>query len=311
MAASIVVSGEETSFLMPLISALEYNNYCNPKPSSTTQWGKVLVMDAPIKDIDVMLAHICANIAYEGYRNYTLMAGNEGGAMIAAFLAAKYTPREIIQLRATEGFNPIALIEDGQKLTGKLSVFHKRKQGADHKGLRFRDALNALLRKKIGGVPETPVTFGELARQAEPIHLLIKALDSTVNKPIVLSHLDYPNMSVADAVLASCAVQPYIRGFEYTADDGTTHEFYSCSLIESLPLGDAKTFYTVKLKIADQFFLRLLGYGFSDTVNKVADPNKVGDYAHTIAAYRAKPVIPPDCVPYVKLYNGQPVVSKP
>ncbi|MFA5091414.1 MAG: hypothetical protein WC483_02175 [Candidatus Paceibacterota bacterium] len=281
----------ETKNVFPgdLIPAGELSRRLGPSPSKPTP-GRFLIMDYPIKSIDRFIANACTHMAFANYVNFGFTVANEGAAVVAALLAAGYTPREIYELRASGKFIPIDLIEAKTKITGR---FHVQKKGADHKGLRFREAVDRLIREKIGagpGVdPLTPVSFAELAI-TRPVAFYITALDLTTGAVVTLSRDTHPTMAVADAVLASCAVQPYLRNLTFTDAVGP-HLYAACSNIATLPFLTAQG--KAKEKRIPNFDSLAIGYGCSSTANEAGVKNASGTATQkALQAQRAQAVVP-------------------
>jgi hypothetical protein len=305
-----MAAATELTYLAPYLTAVELAQYNNPKKASTALWGKMMILDAPIKDIDRLMAKILADVWHNQYRNYSVVLGNEGGALIGALLVAGYSPQEIIALRASGELDPITLIEGGQVLTGKMSLFHKRTGGADHKGKRFRDKVNELLRAKLAGSSDDPVRFGELmtvnsSRGTGLLSFGVKVFDSVSGMPIVISGATHPTMPVADAILSSCAVVPYISGFAYTDAGGVEHTYWSCSGISNLPIVEVMSTYKA-LRAAHSINAALesllVGYGYSGTTTLVGD--EVGaTYASVATTVRPVALVPSQYVPFIRMYG--------
>jgi len=218
---------EITSFWEKHISAEDVKRI---KSNIGGQHGRALVVDFPIKSFDKYLARILSALQC-GRCGY--IVGNEGGAVLAALYAAGYTGGEIFELREKEIFNPIYLIEGKKRLPDKL---HIRKHDADHKGHRFRDALDKIIRQHVGGDARHPVTFAELRNSGKTVPLYITAMDK--DAIVTFSAETHPDISVAEAVLASCAVQPYIGYVEIQG-----RHYVSCSEKVSLPLQQAQAVF--------------------------------------------------------------------
>lgn len=260
------------------------------KPPGKPLFGRWMVLDYPIKAIDKYIANVCPRMNWANYQNPAAYIANEGAAALAVLFAAGYTPLEVFQLRATGKFDPVNLIEGQTKITGRM---HIQKRGADHKGLHFRDAIDRLIREKIGesvGIdPITPVTFAEF-HQKRAVGLYITALDVSTASVITLSFASHPNMVVADAVLASCAVQPYIRSVIFK-EEKTEHVYMSCSNIYTFP-------YSVAVGIAKEQHIPaveslIVGYGCAETANEAGVKNATGSVlVKAILSKRAAAIIP-------------------
>lgn len=260
------------------------------KPPGPIASGRIMMMDYPIKAIDKFIAVACARMNYNHYGGFALCVANEGAAVVAALLAAGYTPLDIIGLRSSGTFNPIELIEGNQKLPDKL---HIQKKGADHKGLHFRDHINELLRAKIPGDAKAMVTFTELHNaRAMPLH--ITALDISTAGIVPLSFSTFPMMPVADAVLASCAVQPYISQVVYKTPEGETHTFMACGQSQTLPFQTVgQLVHKLGMGPIAGLIPKIEGFGYLGTENPAGAKNASGSELYKVLlAQRAQAVFP-------------------
>lgn len=277
------------AFYEQYMDAGSVGRFSVPSPNKPVP-GLPLVLDYPIKEIDRFIVQACLRMNFSNYQKFTMIVANESGAIIAALLAAGYTPLEIAEMRSAGNFNPVDLIEAGQKLPDKL---HIQKKGADHKGLRLRDAINALLCTKLGlDDPKAVVTFEMLHNAGMHTALYITVLDTTAGAIVPLSFENFPAMAVADAVLASCAVQPYITAVTIKMDDGN-HSLMSCSNKQALPLCTAASLFKSK-NMTGNFQTLVVGYGCSHAVNEAGSKNATGTdlYKHLLST-RATVQIPP------------------
>lgn len=285
--------------------------------------GRVLVMDFPIKGLDRFIARTCLRLHRANYGHFGLAVANEGAAIVAALLAAGYTPLEIISLRVSGQLDVTTLIEGGQKLPDALHVNHK---GAAHKGHRLRDRIDELIRVKIGGDSSKPVTLAELRSAGTRLPLHITVLDLDLAAVVTLSHATHPTMAVADAVLASCAVQPYIGRVQVKLNPPTeassaagsaagtaagtktaaltasaasaataaavksgkskpvTYQFVSCSQTQSLPILTAQSLYSAS-SIVGNFINLLVGFGYNAATPSIADAAADQAMQRAAAAY--------------------------
>ena len=264
-----------------------------PKPTVKTERTHFpLVLDCPIEGIDKFIAGASSHLYSVRLGAPSYIVGNEGGALYGALLAVGYKPLEILSLRSEGLFDPTNLIEGKQILPDKL---HIRKNGADHKGHHFRDRVDELLREKTGGDPSSPVTFALMKTAGKRIPLYITVLDTATASIVTLSSITAPQMSVAEAVLASCAVQPYISsvspcggGTPFKVTTGTDlHEYISCSTKQSFPYAQAKALFTPAKKMT-----------FDDTMIGIIGSNAPGvsEMHQKILAERAAPVSSPKAV---------------
>jgi len=250
--------------------------------------GKVLCVDFPVKETDKFIAHALLRMHYENYGGFSLVVANEGAAIVGALLVAGYKFMEIIEMAASGRLDVTTLVEGGQKLPDLL---HKKKSGAMHKGHRLRDRINELLREKVPGDPSARVTFNELfvARRNK---LVITALDLAAGGVVPLSVDSFPSMPVADAVIASCAVQPYIAAVEFKDGEKKKFKFLACTQVQSLPLDTlAQEFKMAKASGALE--TALVGFGYKGTDNVAGSANATGDELYRVLlAQRAKAVVP-------------------
>lgn len=231
--------------------------------------GKILVLDYPFSFADRYIARVCIRLRYNNAARYCAIVANEFGAVIGALTAAGYTTDEIVNLRVNGVLDVIGLVENGQRLPDALHVSRK---GGAHKGFRFRDCIDSLIREKIGGDASSMVTFAELASAAKKTPLVITALNVDTGLIEGLSAKTYPNMPVATAVLASCAISGYIGRVEYT--NSSKHTFACGSVIQSLPMATARQFHAssgARLPFASM----IIGFGYmkpdTDTVRASAN----------------------------------------
>jgi predicted acylesterase/phospholipase RssA len=287
MASSTVATATTTTktFLLDYLTEAEITrNLATPTRAAVT--GKAAVFDCPIKSIDSFLAKACSLLNLANYGRFPLIVANEGGAILGALLAVGYTPIEILNLRSDGTFNPISLIEDGQVLPNAL---HITTSGAQHKGKRMREALDTLLRAKIGGRSSDDVTFADLTSSTRGSNFNVTALNITTGAVEVLGNETYPAMVVADAVLASCAVQPYIASLSYKDEAGTTHQLMACSVTQTLPAATALSMYSKFL--SGMAISNIVGYGWAGTASGVASTSGDPQYKY-LTTQRAAAAIP-------------------
>lgn len=291
--------------LLNYITLDEYALFAAPAAQSQSRWGKYLVFDAPIKNATKYMAKTMA-YSNDGFIAPCAVMGNEGGAIYGSLLACGYSAREIVGVWA-DGFDPIELIEGGQKLPSRI---HLRSGGAEHKGLRLRDALDVLYRKKLGLSDTAQMTFADLLARTH-VQFYVSVFDGAIRQPTIISAATHPQMPVADAVLATCAVQPYIRAFEWTApkknpsdksEKPLVHPYCSCSSVKTVPITDAMALYGT-LNVRSQFKERLRGYTCNETVNSMADAST--DIISGLNAIRAPPMpqIPPEFMSNVRIFQ--------
>jgi predicted acylesterase/phospholipase RssA len=141
-----------------------------------------------------------------GFR-FTSVAGSSAGAITATLIAANLSCEEIERaadegLRVVRGGFPFGL---GQLLLGLFpltskSIFSVRRLERWLEGL-----LCHHVRGESANNAKGPMTFEELHRATE-IELYVVALDLARRQPIVFHRRTTPSCSVAQAVLASCAI---------------------------------------------------------------------------------------------------------
>lgn len=261
--------------------------------------GRCFVMDYPIKSFERFVAKSCLLMNFARYDRPILSVANEGGAIVAALLATGYTPMEIVGIVGSGGLDVITLIEGNQILPDAL---HIKKKGADHKGLHLRDRINELIMTKLGGNTAELLTFESLRHAGKQSNLYITALDVTDAKIIPLGFETYPRMPVADAVLASCAIQPYIGAVSATAPDGTTHSFMACSAKQSFPFETASLLFKAR-KLSGNFPNLVVGYGYNGTDNEAGIKNASGTvFQKFMMSQRAMAVYPPAVARTVTLF---------
>lgn len=259
------------AFLAKFLTSAEivkFKGHAQPAPAA----GKILALDYPIKRVDEYFARACMFMNFMNYGGFDMIVANEVGAIVAALRAAGYSFQEIVGLRADETLDVINLIEGGQKLPQAL---HKRTKGADHKGMRLRDAIDKLLKVKVSGCENRLVTFLDLKNASSRFPFFITVLDLATAGVVALSAENFPGMAVADAVIASCAVQPYIAPIVYVGADGVKHEFYACGQAQSLPIQTAQQLFKAH-KCSGNFSTLIAGYGYKGTDNEAASAHASG-----------------------------------
>jgi predicted acylesterase/phospholipase RssA len=135
-----------------------------------------------------------------------------------------------------------------------------------------------------------------------PIH--ITAIDELTNSVVTLNARDYPNMPISDAVLASCAVQPYINRIEYEDKEKKIHKLFCCSPVHTLPLDVAEAEF-VKGKYTFILAKHVLGYGFAGQINEIAkktSKDSKNAYLETLNTIRPKSIIPQNYGSSIRLY---------
>ena len=287
-----------TQFIDQYLTAQELNDYQHPPAVTGIEAiGRALIFDYPIKGFIKYACRVFANLIGRGYKQHLMVVGNEAGAILAALLAVGYSPGEIIELLASGQLDVVDLVEGKTKIRGKS---HKQVHGADHKGHRLAERIEELAQAKLGFPGDREVLLVDLIKM--PLH--ITALDETTNAVVTLNKSTYPHMRLAEAVLASCAVQPYIYRVEYTGSEKVTHKFFSCSTVHSLPLDTAVEEYT-KLKLTAPLQKFLVAYGCKDMmadVTKKRSKDSKGAYQETIQNMRAKAIVGGTYSPNVRLY---------
>jgi predicted acylesterase/phospholipase RssA len=148
------------------------------------------------------------------------VAGASAGAITATLIAAGLDPAEI------EEQVPEALGRaDGNMLTRITRVVLGRSVALfDSEGLH--DWLETLLRNRTGRTG--PVTFRHLYESGPKIELYVVVMDLATATPTVFSRLTTPDVEVAGAVIASCAIPgafPAGRAvYLNAADEATVHQ---------------------------------------------------------------------------------------
>lgn len=219
-----------------------------------------MVLDYPIREFDKFVATVGLRMHHFNFAGFSFMVANEASSIYAVLYAAGYSAMEIIALRASGELDPVSLIEGKQKLPDAL---HVQKKGANHKGIRLRDKLNELLRRKIPGAPNAPVSLAELRQSGRRMNLHITVLSMATSEVVTLSASTHPAMPAADAALASCAVQPYIRVVSYKDPNKPETTLYgSCSNVLTFPAKIAEKLFK-DLKLSGNFSQQFEGYGHS------------------------------------------------
>jgi len=282
-----------------------------PPRVGTELHGYVLVLDSPIRDVEWFTAKVTAEILRVGYKHFSEVVANEGGAVIGSLIAAGYPIVEIATLIAEKKLDPVQLIEGKNTLQietvektkkGKLKLKRKVKgkkvqkiHSAQHKGFRFRNELKRLIAERA----KDAVTFKELYLHTR-IPLIIPVLDDQGNIQY-LSHETFPDMAVADAVLATCAVQPYIARVEYKTPEKALYKFYSCSPKKTIHTEIARERF-IKTKRDGTFPSKVVIYGVRNPDNELAGISKKTDYYHKLTQKRSADPPPVDCSLRVRLF---------
>jgi hypothetical protein len=276
------------SFVEEYMPANEITRY-STKPTGTPINGMYLILDHPIKALNKFIVNVCYRLHHGNYGHFRMSVANEGGAILAALLAAGYTPMEVVALFSTGVLDIVNLVEGGQKLPDAL---HMKKKGALHKGLRLRAKIDELMRAKIGGNPNEDVSFETLFNAGKRLPLYITVLDVTTAAIVPLGYDNHPRMAVADAVLASCAIQPYIGAVQYKDVDGSSHTFMSCSIKQSLPLQTAAQIFK-SVNATGNFQSLVVAFGSNGTENEAGVRGASGsDLYKYILSQRAQAVVP-------------------
>lgn len=129
------------------------------------------------------------------------VAGASAGAITAALVAAGMDPDSIEE--ATED-----ALKD-MRTKPWAGLWRLREEAGYFSLSKFRKWLNEVLALRVeqhcGKKPETEVTFEDLYR-ATDIELNIVAADLSLKRQIIFSHLETPNCTVAEAVIASSSI---------------------------------------------------------------------------------------------------------
>jgi predicted acylesterase/phospholipase RssA len=150
------------------------------------------------------LAYAGALSAVEARRIwFRSVAGSSAGALTAALIAAGFRSDEMC-LTAPVGLAKL-------RVNKVMWLWPLRASAAIFQTKRLHRWVELQLQRKVrefqGEEPEDPpVTFRELADRDDPIELNVVALDLATRQPFVFNQYTTPCCSVADAVLASCAI---------------------------------------------------------------------------------------------------------
>jgi len=156
--------------------------------------------------------------------------------------------------------------------------------------------MNKFLADKVLSEPKTRITFRALRRQ-KGCNLIITAMD--INGDVVqLSADTFPDMPVADAVLATCAVQPYIARVLYKDGNKMEHKLYSCSPKETLPVYIARERFIEGMrsgKYTGVFSAKVAIFGCKCANNELSSLSSKTDYYHLLTQKRQAARPPADC----------------
>jgi len=261
----------KTSVIEALLEGHDVQNLIAMKPGGTESANKILVLDGALWDVDKCLAKLYYVLKVTRLVRPKVIVMNEAAAIWGTLLAVGYGAEDLKKLRDEGTFDPLKLIMEKQVL-GKT---HTRTNGAEHKGFRMRDALDELLKAKLKR--ESSPTFSDV----KGARIYIQVLDSIGAEPVMLSADTFPTMKVADAVLASCAVQPYIGRVEFIEENfdekgktvKTVHNFYSASPKVTLPYDFAAAIATKEFHAPTAIYTYFLGVAPFSTENKVSMPH--------------------------------------
>lgn len=270
--------------------------------------GKALAFDCPVKDFITYAANTLLCLHMNNYSKPVSYMGNEGGAILAALLAAGLPPSKILDAIEYEGFSPLSLIEGDNPIEVKLKIKQNKKtkkikkkakvkgkkmskvHSAQHKGRRFSDVLDLLLESRLD-IPK--LTLGTLYNRTKvPLYITVMDEEGMI---IYLSWKNYPKMLISDAVRASCAVQPLVARVAYTDPNKGIYKFAAATPRSTLD-------YEMYLKALRQSHggvisldthkarESIVGFGWSDQVNAPEYISKKNDYYHKLNKNRASPV---------------------
>lgn len=288
------------NFVGQYLNVQEMNEFSNPRKAGIESQGRVLLFDYPVKRFTLFAVKALAHMVSLSFSRPAMLVGNEAGAVLTILLAAGYQPREILELLSTKKLDVLDLIEGKTKVKGSA---HKQVHGADHKGLRLAEKIQSLLREKLKAPEDRTVTLKDV-QDATKVPFFITALDDVSNGVVTLCARDYPNLPASSAVLASCAVQPYLNRVEYVDSEKKTHKLFCCSPVQTLPIAVAVAEYK-KLK-GDAFLKKhIFGYGFAGQINETAKKTSKDSktvYLETLNAVRPKTVIPSEYGSLIRMY---------
>jgi hypothetical protein len=283
-------------YLGQYLNVQELNNYNNPTPGGMEVVGRAIILDYPIKGFQAFACKVLAHMIHYDYRQHMMIVANEAGAILGLLLAAGYTQKELIPILASGRLDIIDLVEGKTKIKGKT---HKKVHGADHKGLRLAERLQQLLREKLKAPEGRTILLSDLK-----VPFYVTALDELTSSVITLCAEKYPDMSATDAVMASCAVQPYINRVEYTDKEKKVHKLFCCSPVHTLPI-DVVEAECLKRNVNLVTGKHLLGFGYAGQINEIAkktSKDSKNAYLETLNMVRPKTVIPSQYAAYIRLY---------
>ena len=196
-----------------------------------------IIFDAPIYQGRDLFANVLVEMTVNRWKNPKFIVGNEMGAVLALFVALGMNAEEIFNNWSNGLFDPDTLLFGKRRLHRSLGFLHPLKAGALHKGARLSKAIDDLLRSKYELGKKARMTLAELNGKTH-VSLHINAYSVTKNDGVLLSHENYPEMPVSEAIMCSLARFPILKVREWRKE-----VFIARSTSMPIPLVEIKTVY--------------------------------------------------------------------
>jgi hypothetical protein len=155
------------------------------------------------------------------------VAGASAGAITATLVAAGLSPNEM------EDATDAALRHVQTGIWAGFRRLHNLTGYFPARGLHawLDDLLRQQVQRSTGIPSDTGVTFRQLFT-ATRIELTVVAADLSERRQIVFSHLETPNCSVADAVIASCSIPFAFQSRLLQVSDRNNGEVYHHTIVD-------------------------------------------------------------------------------
>jgi len=198
------------------------------------------VLNAPIYQIRDLFAHYCAFAQHNKSDKPDMIFATEGGTVLGVLIAIGLTPEQILSRWADGVFDVDHLLFGKRRLPRWMKWAHPKTDGAFHKGERFVKALDELLHDKYFSDEKVGI-FGKKHRvtmqdlfSRTNTRLAIGVYSLKTNTPVIIDHTTYPNMPVAEAVMASMAAWPIFTVREWEKEKFVSHSDDPLSMNEIL-----------------------------------------------------------------------------
>lgn len=169
------------------------------------------------------------------------VAGTSAGAIVAALIAAGYTPAELERVAVTQEFaellDPVVPWLPGRPLRAVAGIV---RDWGIYKGDRFVSWMSGMLKAK--GCACFGSCMGGISDRGSMSRLRIVASDITMNRIFVFPDdlhdlgIDPETFPIADAVRASIGIPFVFRPYTLSAD-GRTTKFVDGGLLSNFPIG--------------------------------------------------------------------------